>query len=169
MNAQELKILFQKAAASSIEKLSLAEIGRLGRSIDQTLKKLDQIQTREALQTVLKSIPAEDQALFNFLRKGEDKKTKDKLEAAKSARQNCSAAAATLRPQLVEIRAAKEEAAIAKLNSRSKEQLDWLCLLANVSDSNGRLIKYSGKNRAAWLGGLGIKVSGFAFAKKKKN
>lgn len=168
MNAQELKLLLNEAAQAPVEKLGLSEISKLGRATAQALAKLKEALHQEALNSILKSILPEDRRLFEALKKAEEKRTKDKLKAFESAKVRCDAITNEIRPLLNAIRKANETGALAILDSLSPEQTENLSLMANVSDAQGKFLKLSAKNRVNWLGGLGIKVSGFESAKRRK-
>ncbi|MCE9598591.1 MAG: hypothetical protein K8S54_11535 [Spirochaetia bacterium] len=168
MNALELKALLQEAAGAPVEKLALAEITKLGKAVGQSLGKLKDALHQEALGNILKSILPEDRRLFETLRKSEEKRKVDKLTSYKNAKVRCDKITNEIRPLLNAIRKANETGAIAILESLSPEQAEQLSLMANVSDPQGKFLKLTAKNRAAWLGGLGIKVSGFESAKRRK-
>ncbi len=168
MNAHELTHLLERAAKAPLAKLSAADITRTGSAVTRALAKVEQIEAKEALLALERSVPSEDRGLFDSLRRQESKRTKDALAAARAARDECSRIASRLRPLLRELRSSDEAAALALLAGFSSEELSWLSFLANVSDANGKLVKYSPRTRNAWLAGLGIKVSGVGRAGQKK-
>jgi len=169
MNAFEVKVMLQRAVNAPIDKLAMTEISKLGKALTQALAKLDHLRAQDEFNSILKGILPEDRRLFDALKKASERLNKDKILATRAARDKCEAISRELRPVLAKIRAADPSSALAIIEKLPKDEVEFLSLMANVSDSNGKFLKFTPKNRAAWLEGVGVKVSGFEFEKRKKS
>lgn len=171
MSAIEVKILLEQATRVPVEKLAAADLARLRTLLRQCLGKLEGIVEKEEMLKLEASIPAEDMELYLALKRREKKGAPSQAIAMRRAAEQCAAIAERLRPVLQQIRKLGPDegmAAAAMMDDLSKEDRDWLSLLANVSDANGKLIRYSPRNRSAWLAGVDLKISGFERSRRSK-
>lgn len=171
MSAIEVKILLEQATRAPVEKLSAGDLSRLRTVLRQSLGRLEGIVEKEEMLKLEATIPPEDMELYQALKRREKKDAPSPALAIRRAAEQCSAISDRLRPVLSEIRKAGPEesaTAAATMDDLSKEDREWLSLLANVSDANGKLIRYSSRTRSSWLAGVGLKISGFERTRKRK-